>query len=219
MRKTKTYQSLPYNPALRDRAKALRKAGILHEALLWIELKSDKLNGLDFDRQKIIGNYIVDFYCAEKAVVIEVDGSSHDSKQLEDAQRDEYLGSLELTVIRLLAKDVLQNLEGVVVFLKNHPALTGTPPKEGNNPALTGTPPKEGNIPAQNSENALAPNSPPTEGWQAQPDGVVDEGNNPLPALNAYTELKPLLTIKPLQNPTTSSFWINTARNGKLPGN
>ena len=132
MRKTKTYQSLPYNPALRDKAKALRKAGILHEALLWLELKSDKLNGLDFDRQKIIGNYIVDFYCAEKAVVIEVDGSSHDSKQLEDAQRDEYLRSLELTVIRLLAKDVLQNLEGVVAFLKNHPALSGTPPKEGN---------------------------------------------------------------------------------------
>ncbi|MFA9274040.1 MAG: endonuclease domain-containing protein [Candidatus Aquirickettsiella gammari] len=89
---------------------------------------------MDFDRQKIIGNYIVDFYCAEKAVVIEVDGSSHDSKQLEDAQRDQYLPDLGLTVIRLLAKDVLQNLEGVVAFLKNHPALSGTPPTEGNNP-------------------------------------------------------------------------------------
>jgi len=63
MRKTKAYKSLPYNPALKDKAKALRKAGILHEALLWLELKADKLNGLDFDRQKIIGNYIVDFYC------------------------------------------------------------------------------------------------------------------------------------------------------------
>ncbi len=132
MRKTKIYRSLPYNPALCDRAKALRKAGILHEALLWLQLKSSKLNNLDFDRQKIIGNYIVDFYCAEKAVVIEVDGSSHDSKQLEDAQRDEWLRSLGLTVIRLLAKDILQNLEGVVIFLKNHPALTGTPPAEGN---------------------------------------------------------------------------------------
>ena len=132
MRKTQTYKSLPYNPALRVRAKGLRKAGILHEALLWLELKSNKLNGLDFDRQKIIGNYIVDFYCAEKAVVIEVDGSTHDSKQLEDAQRDEWIRSLGLTVIRVLAKDVLQNLQGVVVFLKNHPTLTGTPPEEGN---------------------------------------------------------------------------------------
>lgn len=128
MRDTKKYKSLPYNPGLKDRAKALRKAGMLHEALLWLELKGGKLNGLDFDRQKIIGNYIVDFYCAEKATVIEVDGSSHDGKQLEDALRDEYLESLGLTVIRLLVKDVLQNMEGVLAFLRDHPALAGTPP-------------------------------------------------------------------------------------------
>lgn len=145
MRNTQTYKSLPYNPALRDKAKALRKAGILHEALLWLELKNKKLNGLDFDRQKIIGNYIVDFYCAEKSVVLEVDGQSHEFKQLGDAQRDEYLRSLGLIVIRLLAKDVLQNMEGVVTFLRDHPALSGTPPEEGNCSALTGSPPKEGN--------------------------------------------------------------------------
>jgi len=129
MRKTKAYQSLPFNPALRDQAKTLRKAGILHEALLWLELKSGKLNSLDFDRQKIIGTYIVDFYCAEKALVIEVDGGSHDTKRDEDAERDRYLEGLGLTVIRLLAKDVLQNMEGVIAYLKNHPALTGTPPE------------------------------------------------------------------------------------------
>ncbi len=50
---------------------------------MWLELKSDKLNGLDFDRQKIIGNYIVDFYCAEKGMVIEVDGATHDHRQEE----------------------------------------------------------------------------------------------------------------------------------------
>jgi very-short-patch-repair endonuclease len=136
MRQTRTYKALPYNPALKDKAKALRKAGILHETLLWLQLKSKKLNGLDFDRQKIIGNFIVDFYCAEKAVVIEVDGNSHDSKQQKDAERDCYLQSLGLTVIRLLAKDVLQNMEGVVAYLRDHPALTGTPPEEGNNFAL-----------------------------------------------------------------------------------
>ncbi|MBF0218628.1 MAG: endonuclease domain-containing protein [Gammaproteobacteria bacterium] len=132
MRKTQAYKSLPYNPALRDKAKALRKAGILHEVLLWLELKSKKLNVLDFDRQKIIGNYIVDFYCAEKSVVIEVDGSSHNGKQDEDAERDRYLHGLGLTVIRLLAKDVMQNMDGVIVFLRDHPALSGTPPEEGN---------------------------------------------------------------------------------------
>lgn len=132
MRNTKNYKSLPFNPALKDKAKALRKAGVLHETLLWLELKNKKLNGLDFDRQKIIDNYIVDFYCAEKSVVIEVDGSSHDSQQDQDSLRDEFLNSLGLIVIRILAKNVLQNFPGVAGFLKDHPALPGTPPGEGN---------------------------------------------------------------------------------------
>ncbi len=123
MRKTKLYKSLPYNPALQDKAKSLRKAGLLHEVLLWNELKAAKLNGLDFDRQKIIGNFIVDFFCAEKGVIIEVDGCSHDEKQIEDAKRDKYFESLELEVIRILAKDVLQSKETVLSFLKSHPSL------------------------------------------------------------------------------------------------
>ena len=146
MRATNRYKSLPFNPALKTRARELRKAGILHEALLWLELKNQKLNGLDFDRQKIIGNHIVDFYCADKGVVIEVDGYSHDHQQPEDALRDEYLQRLGLVVIRLSVRDVLQNMGGVVDFLRNHPALTGTPPQEGNcTLPLMRTPPGEGN--------------------------------------------------------------------------
>jgi very-short-patch-repair endonuclease len=131
MRSTQKYKSLPHNPALRARAKELRKAGIMHEALLWNQLKSDKLRGLDFDRQKIIGNYIVDFYCAEKGVVIEIDGTSYNSKIETDRARDNFLNGLGLTVIRISAGDVLNNMEGVLSFLSNHPALTGTPPQEG----------------------------------------------------------------------------------------
>ena len=123
MRTTNKYKSLPYNPALKIQAKQLRRAGILHEALLWCELKNKKLNNLDFDRQKIIGNYIVDFYCAERAVVIEVDGITHDNKQDTDIRRDKYLYNLDLKIIRLLAKDVLQNLSSVINYLKNHPDL------------------------------------------------------------------------------------------------
>ena len=146
MRKTRTYKSLPYNPALKDKARALRKAGFLHEALLWNQLKSKKFNGLDFDRQKIIGNYIVDFYCAEQGVVIEVDGSSHNNKQDEDAKRDAYFRSLGLVVIRLLVKDVLRDVEGVVFYLKHHPALAGTPPEEGNLNRELGLSLEEGNM-------------------------------------------------------------------------
>ena len=146
MRKTQTYKSLPYNPALKDKAKALRKAGFLHEALLWNQLKSKNFNGLDFDRQKIIGNCVVDFYCAEKAVVIELDGGSHNNKQGEDVKRDAYLQSLGLVVIHLLVKDVLRNMEGVIFYLRNHPALTGTPPEEGNKKQESSAPLEEGNM-------------------------------------------------------------------------
>jgi len=58
----------------------LRCPGNLSEVLLCQEIKNDRFLGLDFDRQKIIGNYIVDFYCAEKQVVVEIDGSSHENK-------------------------------------------------------------------------------------------------------------------------------------------
>jgi very-short-patch-repair endonuclease len=160
MRDTKKYMSLPYNPALKERARELRRAGNLAEVLLWNQLKRKQFLGLDFDRQKIIGNYIVDFYCAEKSVVIEVDGSSHDDKAEYDAVRDAFLMGLDLTVIHLRDSDVKGNLSGVMDFLRGHPALT----TEETTPPLRGTPPREGNS---------DPNSPPSEGWQAQPDGVV----------------------------------------------
>lgn len=140
MRNTKNYFHLPFNPKLKDRAKALRKAGNLAEVLLWNQIKGNQLLGLDFDRQKIIGHYIVDFYCAQQQVVIEVDGSSHDDKQEYDAERDAFLRGLGLFVIHILDTDVKHNLVNVITMLSQHQALT---------------------------------HSPPLEGWQAQPDGVV----------------------------------------------
>jgi very-short-patch-repair endonuclease len=169
-RKTADFMSLPYNPALKERARELRRAGNLSEVLLWQQIKNGQFSGLDFDRQKIIGNYIVDFYCAEKAVVIEVDGSSHDSKAEYDAARDAYLTGLNLTVIHVLDSDVKSNLAGVMQFLQEHPALITTPIRDkGTTPPLRGTPPEEGNG---------TKNSPPVEGWQAQPDGVVASERN-----------------------------------------
>ncbi|WP_027390364.1 DUF559 domain-containing protein [Chrysiogenes arsenatis] len=124
--------SLPYNPALCNRARQLRKAGVLHEVLLWQQLKKKQFHGLDFDRQKIIGNYIVDFFCASKSLVIEIDGSSHNGKVEYDKRRDAYLESLGLCVVHIQAADVLQNMEGVMRYLETTPALRATPPLEGN---------------------------------------------------------------------------------------
>ncbi len=98
-RNTRNYLALPYNPKLKERAKALRKAGVLSEVLFWQQVHKKKFKGFDFDRQKIIGNYIVDFYCPNQNVVIEIDGSSHDNKQEYDAERDAYLKGLGLTII------------------------------------------------------------------------------------------------------------------------
>ena len=116
-RASKNYFALPFNPALKTRARELRKAGNLSEVLLWKALKKPPFTDLDFDRQKIIGNYIVDFYCTNLNVVVEVDGSSHDSKVEYDKRRDEYLMSLGLKVIHIRAKEVLQNMDGVVRYL------------------------------------------------------------------------------------------------------
>src|SRR6056297_2749722 len=93
-RHSKNYFNLPYNPKLKERARELRKAGNLPEVIFWNQVKRKQFKGYDFDRQKIIGNYIVDFYCTNCNVVIEIDGSSHDHKQEYDAERDAYLESL-----------------------------------------------------------------------------------------------------------------------------
>jgi very-short-patch-repair endonuclease len=118
MRYTNDYINLPYNPELKKRAKELRHAGNLVEVLLWKEIKSNKINGLDFDRQKIIGNYIVDFY-STKGIVIEIDGQIHDYQFEYDQNRDSFLKDLGLKVIHISAKDVLSNLNGVVEYLKS----------------------------------------------------------------------------------------------------
>ena len=108
---------LPHNPALQARARELRKAGNLSEVLFWNAVKNKQWNGLDFDRQRVIGNYIVDFYCHQHALVVEIDGSSHDDKQDYDQVRDEYLQALGLKVFHVRDVEVKQNLAEVLAFV------------------------------------------------------------------------------------------------------
>jgi len=105
---------LPYNPKLKGRAAQLRKAGYLHEVKLWNKLKNKRFLGLDFDRQKIIGDFIVDFYCAKHATVIEIDGISHAFKGEYDDARNAFLTGLGLRVIHIQAKDILENVDEVI---------------------------------------------------------------------------------------------------------
>jgi type I restriction enzyme R subunit len=150
-RTSKNYFSLPYNPKLKDRARELRKAGNLPEVLFWNEVKNKQFKGYDFDRQKIIGNYIVDFYCSNCQVVIEIDGSSHDDKVEYDAERDAFLESLGLTVIHIPVNDIMKQMSSVMNMLYEHPALAGT--KEPPHPPAAGTPPEEGNFVRESPES------------------------------------------------------------------
>ena len=72
------------------------------EVLLWNELKEDKLWGFDFDRQRCIDNYIVDFYCKELLLAIEVDGMYHNNEDavLKDEIRQKKLENFGITFIR-----------------------------------------------------------------------------------------------------------------------
>ena len=109
----------PYNKQLKPLARANRKAGNLSEALLWTELKQQKL-GVSFTRQTPIGNYIADFYCRKKKLVIEIDGSSHDNKYEYDKERDEYMKKLGITVLRLSDKDVKHDMSNVLIWIKHN---------------------------------------------------------------------------------------------------
>ena len=112
--------NLPKNKNLEKRAKELRKAGNLSEVLLWLQIKNGQLNGLDFDRQVVIGNYIVDFFCAERRVIIEIDGITHDYKGEYDEDRSRYLKGLGLSVIRVMDIDIKKNIQSVVDYLREN---------------------------------------------------------------------------------------------------
>jgi very-short-patch-repair endonuclease len=105
-----------YNPDLKEFANSLRNNMTDAEKKLWRYLKSENIKGKRFYRQKILNNYIVDFYCASSKLVIELDGGQHykqESKQ-KDSKRDDYLRSVGLKVLRFSDLDVLKNMDGVL---------------------------------------------------------------------------------------------------------
>jgi len=128
-------KDLPHNPTLNQYAKDNRKAGILAEVLFWQQVHKGIFHKIDFDRQRIIGNYIVDFYVKTLGLVIEIDGSSHNEKEEYDLERQAYLEKLGLKVFRVPDSAVLKNLNNVMLTLEEFIV------------------------------EQYGPNSPPTEGW------------------------------------------------------
>jgi len=113
-------ENLPYNPQLKKLLPGKRKARILSEVLFWQQVRARTFHNIDFDRQRIIGNYIVDFYVKTLGLIIEIDGSSHDEKEVYDGIRQTYLESLGLKVFRIIDFDVKHNLTLVMKELENY---------------------------------------------------------------------------------------------------
>ena len=111
--------NLPENEDLSAFACKNRKAGNLAEVIFWMQVHRKMFYGLDFDRQKVIGNYIVDFYVKRLGLVVEIDGGSHNEKTEYDSQRDQYFESLGLKVFHTTDFDVLHHVSLVLNDLSN----------------------------------------------------------------------------------------------------
>lgn len=95
----------------------LRKEITPEELTLWYKIKSNRL-GYKFRRQHSIGNFITDFYCAEKRLVIELDGSQHLNNVEYDKEKSGYFESLGIKVIRFWNNEVNKNIEGILLKIK-----------------------------------------------------------------------------------------------------
>ena len=110
--------NLPYNASLKSRAKALRKAGNFSEVVFWKEVGNKSFWNIDFDRQRIIGNYIVDFYVKALGLVVEIDGEIHNFQEEYDEKREMFLKELGLKVFRISTTKMLFDTENVMKDLE-----------------------------------------------------------------------------------------------------
>lgn len=112
---------LPYDKSLKEKARKLRHNPTPAEKRFWNTLRRMPFyRAVTFNRQKPLGNYIVDFYCHRFCLVIEIDGDSHgdDKNRLYELQRTSYLESQGLKVLRFTNREVERNIEGVMASLE-----------------------------------------------------------------------------------------------------
>ncbi|WP_299585102.1 endonuclease domain-containing protein [Mucilaginibacter sp.] len=107
---------IPYNKNLKALARKLRKDMTFGEVLLWNELKGDQFYGFDFDRQRCIDNYIVDFYCKDLMLAIEIDGMSHNHEEafLKDEIRQNNLENSGVKFLRFSEAETKYDMQNVV---------------------------------------------------------------------------------------------------------
>lgn len=111
---------LPREKRLNLKARSLRKTGNKPEIVFWQQVHKGKFHHINFDRQRVIGSYIVDFYVKGLSLIIEIDGASHNDKEVYDKKRENYLRSLGLGIYRISATDVMMDVERVMQLLEEY---------------------------------------------------------------------------------------------------
>lgn len=107
---------IPYNPILKEFARQLRNDSTRTEIFLWLKLKGKQMYGYDFHRQKPIDQYILDFFCQELMLGIEVDGYSHEFLEVynKDTIKEKRMNELGIAVLRFSDEQVLRDMENVI---------------------------------------------------------------------------------------------------------
>ena len=122
------------SPVLTERARALRRASTAAEAHLWRQLRGRSILGARFRRQRPIGPYIVDFYCPEHSLVIELDGGQHAQPEqaIYDEERTAYLDGCGLKVLRFTNDEALRKTDAVLAAILRavHPHPSPLPDRE-----------------------------------------------------------------------------------------
>lgn len=109
-------------PELTDRRKSLRNSSTSAEAVLWRSIKNCQLDGRRFRRQFSVGNFILDFYCPEEKLAIELDGADHFTAAgaYRDGKREEFLKKKGISVIRIENKHVFKIHDQVLEYIKDN---------------------------------------------------------------------------------------------------
>lgn len=114
------YKKILNKKELKTRRKELRNNSTYAEVFFWQQIKKGQLEGRKFRRQASINSYVVDFYCPEEKIVVELDGEVHFDEEIikYDSERTKYLELLGIRVIRFENQDVLKNTEYVLNTIK-----------------------------------------------------------------------------------------------------
>ena len=129
---------IPYNPNLKELARQLRNNSTKAEIILWQKLKGKQMYGYDFHRQKPIDNYIIDFFCHELMLGIEVDGYSHQIIEVfnKDVKKEGVMNMIGIHILRFSDEQVLKDTDNVIRaiewYIANFEEHTPDPSQEGS---------------------------------------------------------------------------------------